>query len=296
MRATRIASLSLVGFTALTLSAPAAVADDEVEASAVVPSGFSVSPRTVAPGDTVTLSATECAARTVTVSSGIFDTVTLAEGLPGKARVDPDAKSGADHEVTFACEDRKGTATLTVTGGSGSDTDTAGTHQQPGETKPAEAEPEGAEAEGTKGEEIRPEGTTPELALLEETRPEAAMLEDAERGESAREEGRPEPTKREESTSEVGEREPTKRGETKPDEGKREGDTRGETKPDEGKREENGPGLTKPHGGVRGGEGGSFAGLGPAPAALGYTLVAGALGAGVYLLRRRPIRTGGGSA
>ncbi|MFI8962202.1 hypothetical protein ACIGO8_08810 [Streptomyces sp. NPDC053493] len=76
--------------------------------------GFSVTPRTVAPGGTVTLKAEGCEAPSVTVESGVFDTVTLTEGRHGTATVDLEAKAGAQYEVTFVCKGERGTTTLTV--------------------------------------------------------------------------------------------------------------------------------------------------------------------------------------
>ncbi|MFF0749178.1 hypothetical protein [Streptomyces sp. NPDC004267] len=76
--------------------------------------GFSVTPRTVAPGGTVTLKSDGCEVPTVTVTSGIFDTVTLNEGHEGTATVDFDAKAGTQYEITFDCKGERGTTTLTI--------------------------------------------------------------------------------------------------------------------------------------------------------------------------------------
>ncbi|MFD5322498.1 hypothetical protein [Streptomyces sp. NPDC127092] len=92
--------------------------------------GFSVTPRTVAPGGTVTLKSDGCEVPTVTVESGVFDTVTLNEGHEGTATVDLDAKVGAQYEVTFDCKGERGTTTLTIAGGGGHHTDpTTGAHK-----------------------------------------------------------------------------------------------------------------------------------------------------------------------
>ncbi|MFD0369134.1 hypothetical protein [Streptomyces sp. NPDC059071] len=92
--------------------------------------GFSVTPRTVAPGGTVTLKSDGCEVPTVTVESGVFDTVTLSEGHEGTATVDLDAKVGAQYEVTFDCKGERGTTTLTIAGGGGHHTDpTTGAHK-----------------------------------------------------------------------------------------------------------------------------------------------------------------------
>ncbi|WP_246095044.1 hypothetical protein [Streptomyces roseicoloratus] len=79
--------------------------------------GFSVTPQTVAPGGTVTLASDGCEVPTVTVESGVFDTVTLNKGRQGTATVDHDAKAGARYEVTFDCKGERGTTTLTIAGG-----------------------------------------------------------------------------------------------------------------------------------------------------------------------------------
>ncbi|MGW4159836.1 hypothetical protein [Streptomyces sp. NPDC004788] len=76
--------------------------------------GFSVAPRTVAPGGTVTLKSDGCEVPTVTVTSGVFDTVTLNEGHEGTATVDLDAKAGTQYEITFDCKGERGTTTLTI--------------------------------------------------------------------------------------------------------------------------------------------------------------------------------------
>ncbi|MEU9699387.1 hypothetical protein [Streptomyces sp. NPDC047981] len=78
--------------------------------------GFSVSPATVAPGGTVTLTSDGCEVGSVTVTSGIFDTVTLKEGRAGTATVDVEAKAGAEYQVTFDCKGEKGTTPLTIVG------------------------------------------------------------------------------------------------------------------------------------------------------------------------------------
>ncbi|MEU6982386.1 hypothetical protein ABZ946_03025 [Streptomyces sp. NPDC046324] len=98
-------------------SAEAAPSTDGT-ASDVTPFGFSVTPATVAPGDTVTLTSDGCEASSVTVTSGVFDTVTLTEGRAGTATIDVEAKIAAEYEVTFDCKGEKGTAPLTIAAGS----------------------------------------------------------------------------------------------------------------------------------------------------------------------------------
>ncbi|MEU4266453.1 hypothetical protein [Streptomyces sp. NPDC026092] len=88
--------------------------------------GFSVSPSTVAPGGKVTLKADGCEVTTVTVTAGVFDTVTLNEGREGSATVDADAKVGAEYQVTFDCKGEKGTTKLIIAGQSTGGHETGG--------------------------------------------------------------------------------------------------------------------------------------------------------------------------
>lgn len=116
MRAIRAAaSAALLGAAAVMTAGPAALADEG--AGAVTSFGFSVTPAAVAPGGTVTLASEGCEVPSVTVTSGVFDAVTLQEGRPGTATVDADAETGAEYEITFDCEGERGTTTLTVSGG-----------------------------------------------------------------------------------------------------------------------------------------------------------------------------------
>ncbi|MFD8014077.1 hypothetical protein [Streptomyces sp. NPDC058955] len=116
MRAIRTASAALLITAAVAVSAPTASAGDGTTPD-VTSFGFSVTPRTVAPGDTVTLTTEGCEVPSVTVTSGIFDTVTLTEGRPGSATVDVDAKAGAEYEIAFDCKGERGTTTLTIAHG-----------------------------------------------------------------------------------------------------------------------------------------------------------------------------------
>ncbi|HET6860914.1 MAG TPA: hypothetical protein VFH94_27920 [Streptomyces sp.] len=115
IRALRVASTALLGVAVLSLAAPAAVAEDGN--GNITSFGFTVAPSTIAAGGTVTLNATECQVPTVKVTAPIFDDVTLDEGRPGTAQVYPDAKPGAQYDVTFECKGEKGTTTLTIAGG-----------------------------------------------------------------------------------------------------------------------------------------------------------------------------------
>lgn len=79
--------------------------------------GYTVSPTTVSPGGTVTINATKCQMPTVRVTAPVFDDVTLNGGRSAKAKVSPDAKPGAQYDVTFDCKGERGTAKLTISGG-----------------------------------------------------------------------------------------------------------------------------------------------------------------------------------
>ncbi|MFB6854825.1 hypothetical protein ACFCWV_20345 [Streptomyces sp. NPDC056341] len=79
--------------------------------------GYTVSPTTVSPGGTVTINATKCQTPTVRVTAPVFDDVTLNGGRSAKAKVSPDAKPGAQYDVTFDCKGERGTAKLTISGG-----------------------------------------------------------------------------------------------------------------------------------------------------------------------------------
>ncbi|MFD3525549.1 hypothetical protein [Streptomyces sp. NPDC058653] len=99
MRTTATASAAVAGAAALILGAgSAAFADDVAEYD------FSVSPETVAPGGEVTIGGSGCKAPTVTVSSGVFETVTLKDGEEKSARVFDDVKPEAEYEITFDCD------------------------------------------------------------------------------------------------------------------------------------------------------------------------------------------------
>lgn len=117
MHAIRVASAALLGVGALTLSAPAAVAvgsDDHY----VMSTGYGVVPSVVAAGGQVSLrvdrEVTGCRS-SVTVSSGVFDAVTIPRGSSSAvAEVDWDAKPGASYRVTFSCGGLSAVKELTI--------------------------------------------------------------------------------------------------------------------------------------------------------------------------------------
>ncbi|MET7697444.1 hypothetical protein [Streptomyces sp. NPDC005485] len=123
MRAIRVASAALLGMTALTFTAPVAVAGDghgdgHGDGNNNITSfGFSVQPSTIAAGGRVTLSVDGCG-HDAKVSSGVFDTVTIPKGQPSATTmVDWDAKPGALYEVTFQCGSESGHTDLTIATG-----------------------------------------------------------------------------------------------------------------------------------------------------------------------------------
>ncbi|MCX5403197.1 hypothetical protein OHA37_04785 [Streptomyces sp. NBC_00335] len=97
-------------------AAPAALA---AEAAPITSFGFAITPSTVAPGGQVVLSVTGCNAAFATVSSGIFDTVSIDRGKTARVTVDRDARRGAQYSVSFTCAGETGSADLTITGGTG---------------------------------------------------------------------------------------------------------------------------------------------------------------------------------
>ncbi|TQJ57196.1 hypothetical protein [Streptomyces sp. SLBN-115] len=120
MRAIRVASAALLGVTALTFSAPAAVASDD-DNHYVMSNGYSVLPSTIAAGGQVTVqvdrNASGCRS-SVTVSSGVFDAVVIPRGSSSAVvTVDWDARAGASYRVTFACGGISAVKELTIAGG-----------------------------------------------------------------------------------------------------------------------------------------------------------------------------------
>ncbi|MER8093627.1 hypothetical protein [Streptomyces goshikiensis] len=84
---------------------------------AVASFGFTVTPSTVAPGGQAVLSVSGCNAAFATVSSGIFDTVSIARGQTARVTVDRDARRGAVYSVSFTCNGETGSADVTIAGG-----------------------------------------------------------------------------------------------------------------------------------------------------------------------------------
>ncbi|MFE9566101.1 hypothetical protein ACFYM0_33920 [Streptomyces sp. NPDC006487] len=103
-----------------------------------------ITPSTVAPGGQVTLTVSGCDTAFATVSSGIFDTVSINRGTTARVAVDRDARPGAQYSVTVTCSAVNGSASvngsadLTITGGTGRPTtsSTVGTRKTPTASAP----------------------------------------------------------------------------------------------------------------------------------------------------------------
>ncbi|SEP65903.1 hypothetical protein SAMN04487983_1001217 [Streptomyces sp. yr375] len=123
MRAIRVASAALLGLTALTFSAPAAVAvaGDGDDNHYVMSDGYSALPSTIAAGGRVTLQVDRGASgcrSSVTVSSEVFGTVVIPKGSSSAvALVDWEARAGASYRVTFGCGGLSAVKELTIAGG-----------------------------------------------------------------------------------------------------------------------------------------------------------------------------------
>ncbi|MFI6938687.1 hypothetical protein ACIBI4_05410 [Streptomyces sp. NPDC050418] len=106
------AAAVVAGGCALAVSgaAPAAAADDWGNWGWQV----TVSPATVKPGGTVTLTSTGCQEPTVKATAAIFDDVELDEGRTAQAWIFDDAKPAAEYEITFTCKGKTKKATLKI--------------------------------------------------------------------------------------------------------------------------------------------------------------------------------------
>ncbi|MFD5508459.1 hypothetical protein [Streptomyces sp. NPDC059761] len=114
--ATALLSAGATG-AVLALGALGASSATAAEAQPITSFGFAITPSTVAPGGQTVLSVTGCNAAYATVSSGVFDTVSIARGQTARVTVDRDARRGAVYSVTFTCNGENGSADLTITGG-----------------------------------------------------------------------------------------------------------------------------------------------------------------------------------
>ncbi|MET9960747.1 hypothetical protein ABZ128_17140 [Streptomyces sp. NPDC006326] len=115
--ATALLSAGATG-AVLALGVPAAPAALAAEAQPATSFGFAITPSTVAPGGQVVLSVSGCDSAYTTVSSGVFDTVSIQRGQSTRVTVDRDARRGAVYSVSFTCNGETGSTDLTIAGGS----------------------------------------------------------------------------------------------------------------------------------------------------------------------------------
>ncbi|MFE2517128.1 hypothetical protein [Streptomyces mirabilis] len=131
MHAIRVASAALLGVTALTLSATAALAGngdgdsdggrgsgrDSGRGNNITSFGFNVQPQSIAAGGRLRLTAESCGS-VARVSSEVFDTVTIPKGQSSAtALIDGDARAGSVYQVTFQCGNESGHTELTIAPG-----------------------------------------------------------------------------------------------------------------------------------------------------------------------------------
>lgn len=131
MHAIRVASAALLGVTALTLSATAALAGngdgdsdsgrdssrDSGRGNNITSFGFNVQPQSIAAGGRLRLTAESCDS-VARVSSEVFDTVTIPKGQSSAtALIDGDARAGSVYQVTFQCGNESGHTELTIAPG-----------------------------------------------------------------------------------------------------------------------------------------------------------------------------------
>ncbi|MER5532985.1 hypothetical protein [Streptomyces mirabilis] len=131
MHAIRVASAALLGVTALTLSATAALAGngdgdsdggrdsgrDSGRGNNITSFGFNVQPQSIAAGGRLRLTAESCDS-VARVSSEVFDTVTIPKGQSSAtALIDADARAGSAYQVTFQCGNESGHTELTIAPG-----------------------------------------------------------------------------------------------------------------------------------------------------------------------------------
>ncbi|WP_405877858.1 hypothetical protein OG762_04025 [Streptomyces sp. NBC_01136] len=127
MHAIGVASAALLGVTALTLSASAALAGNGDESgdggrdsgrgnSNITSFGFNVQPQTIEAGGRLRLNAESCNS-VARVSSEVFDAVSIPRGQSSAtALIDRGVRAGAVYEVTFQCGNESGHTEVTIAG------------------------------------------------------------------------------------------------------------------------------------------------------------------------------------
>ncbi|MFF3014500.1 hypothetical protein [Streptomyces sp. NPDC057939] len=141
----------------LALAAPAALA---AEAAPITSFGFAITPSTVAPGGRTVLSVTGCDAAFATASSGIFDTVSIARGQTVRVTVDSDARRGAQYSVSFTCNGETGSADVTIAGATSTPT-TSSTTGSRTSTSPSASAAASSPAASSPAAAVAPPRTTP---------------------------------------------------------------------------------------------------------------------------------------
>ncbi|MDT0469555.1 hypothetical protein [Streptomyces gibsoniae] len=115
MRAIRVASVALLGVTALACTAPGSVAGGGGNYNSF---GYDLQPTRIGPGERVNLPIRGCQDN-ATVFSDAFDTVTIPKGRSAAtATVNKNARPGADYDVTFQCGHQSGHKRLAIAAGS----------------------------------------------------------------------------------------------------------------------------------------------------------------------------------
>ncbi|MEV6026809.1 hypothetical protein [Streptomyces sp. NPDC052036] len=115
MRAIRVASVALLGVTALACTAPGSVGGGGGNVNSF---GYDLQPTRIGPGEHVNLPIRGCEDN-ATVFSDAFDTVTIPKGRSyATATVNRNARPGADYDVTFQCGRQSGHKRLAIAAGS----------------------------------------------------------------------------------------------------------------------------------------------------------------------------------
>ncbi|MGV9245290.1 hypothetical protein [Streptomyces sp. NPDC003710] len=111
MRAIRVASVALLGVTALGCAGPGTVSQGQGNLNSF---GYDLQPARIGPGERVNLPVKGCDDN-ATVHSDAFDTVTIPKGRTyATAVVNRNARPGTDYDVTFQCGRQSGHKRLAI--------------------------------------------------------------------------------------------------------------------------------------------------------------------------------------